>query len=414
MTLNVLNILLRGLTLSSKFVLIIFLAKVFSPEDLGIFGILQASISYSLYFIGLDFYIYTTREIIKRKEGNWGDIIKNQIVVATFLYLIFVPIVMLLFYKNILPMRLLFWFFLLVFVEYVAQEINRILISLSEQLFASLVLFLRSGLWSLFSIYMMIRDAKFQNIEFVLCCWLVGGGIACVFGFWRIIRKKPMGWSLPVNWGWIQKGVYISFPFLLSTLCLRGILTLDRYWIKHIAGLEVVGAYVLFISLSNALVSFMDAGIFVFTYPSLIMAFELKDRNLFLKKMKRFTKLSLSVGLSFSIISIISIKYILLLLKKSVYLNYVWMFPIVMISILVYCIGFVPQHGLYAQGRDRYIIISHIGSLVVFIVSTYALSLFLSESAVPVGVFVSMLFGLILKLYFYYKVTYRSMLGWGS
>ena len=49
------NMALRGLTLASKFLLIFFLARFLEPAELGLYGLVVATIGYALYLLGLDF-----------------------------------------------------------------------------------------------------------------------------------------------------------------------------------------------------------------------------------------------------------------------------------------------------------------------------------------------------------------------
>lgn len=75
---RLINIALRGMTLGSKFLLIFFLARFLEPAELGLYGLLVATIGYALYLLGLDFYTYSTREILKRERNEWGGLLKNQ------------------------------------------------------------------------------------------------------------------------------------------------------------------------------------------------------------------------------------------------------------------------------------------------------------------------------------------------
>ena len=73
-----LNVAMHGVTLASRFVLIFFLARFLEPTQLGLYGLLTVTIGYSLYFLGFDFYTFTTREILKRERHEWGGLLKDQ------------------------------------------------------------------------------------------------------------------------------------------------------------------------------------------------------------------------------------------------------------------------------------------------------------------------------------------------
>src|SRR5690606_16168777 len=59
------NIGLRGLTLSSRFLLLFALARWLSPAELGLFGLVSAIVGYGIYLVGLEFYAFATRELIR-------------------------------------------------------------------------------------------------------------------------------------------------------------------------------------------------------------------------------------------------------------------------------------------------------------------------------------------------------------
>jgi O-antigen/teichoic acid export membrane protein len=386
------NVGLRGMTLASKFLLVLFLAKFLEPAALGLYGLLVASVGYALYLVGLDFYTYTTREIIKRASGDWGDIVKSQVALSAILYVIFVPLLCLLFYYRILPVGLMGWFFILLVLEHFAQELNRVLVALSAQLVASVVLFLRSGIWAIVCVVVMFFDADRQSLQFVLLCWTVGGLSACAVSLVYLARLKSRGWSKAMDWHWIKSGVLIAVPFLVSTLATRGIFTLDRYWLEHLAGLEVLGAYVLFMNISNALISFLDAGVFVYLYPSLIAAHNSGHAQEFRQGMLKLTKQCVAVSVVFGVVAMLLMPYVLKVIDKAIYTEQSWMFPWVLLATALFSLGMIPQFGLYAQGKDKHIIMSHIAGFVAFVLVVYSFSEHSASAAVLAGLVIG--FGL--------------------
>lgn len=139
------NLGLRGTTLVSKFLLIFMLARFLEPAELGLYGLLTVTISYALYFLGFDFYIFTTREILKAEPENRGQLLKSQIALSLILYAVFLPLSVGLFVVGLLPWWLLPWFLALLVLEHITQELNRLLVALQRQLVASWVLFSEQG-----------------------------------------------------------------------------------------------------------------------------------------------------------------------------------------------------------------------------------------------------------------------------
>ncbi|WP_448679755.1 lipopolysaccharide biosynthesis protein [Pseudomonas nicosulfuronedens] len=391
------NIALRSATLASKFLLVFFLARFLTAGELGLYGLLTAAIAYALYLVGLDFYIYTTREILKVENRRIGGLLKNQAAMTLALYAIMLPLLSLVFLKNLLPWNLAIWFFSLLILEHINQELGRLLIALSQQHAASLNLFLRGGSWPLAAILLMMSYPSLQNLKTVLFLWAIGDALAVALSIFKLHRLGICGWHERINLRWIFQGIKVAIPFLLATLAIRGIYTIDRYWLKALSNLEVVGAYVLFMGLSSALVSFLDAGVFSFLYPELIKShnennparFRLLARNLLIQ--------TLIFSSALALFATVLIEPALNLIGKPIYSNNNSLFYWTLASVLLYSFGMIPHYWLYAQGKDRPIIISHLLGCAVFLFSTWMLSSFYSYMAVPISLCVAFLSILIIK-----------------
>lgn len=408
---RLLSVALRGATLVSKFMLIFFLARFLEPAELGVYGLLVATIGYALYLLGFDFYSFTTRELLRCERSEWGGVLKGQVAVSAVLYMVFLPLLSLIFLKGLLPSSLAVWFFVLLVLEHINQELGRLLIAISEQLLATLVLFLRSGVWAVAVTALMFVDPGSRNLDFVLGAWTLGGFAALLLGMHRIYQLNMGGWRKSVDWGWVRKGLRIAIPLLVATLAIRGVLTLDRYWFEAMVGLEVLGAYVLFIGISSALMSFLDAGVFAFSYPGLITAHSRHDGAAFRLGLLKMLTQTLAVSGFFAVIALLLIDPLLQWLGKSLYLEYQGLFPWILLATLLYAVSMVPHYGLYAQGHDRPIIYSHIVSLLVFVPSTWLFSLYWPLLAIPLGLCTAFVLILLWKSWAFCLITpahYRS------
>jgi O-antigen/teichoic acid export membrane protein len=391
------NIALRGATLASKFLLVFFLARFLAAGELGLYGLLTATIAYSLYLVGLDFYIYTTREITKVGILESGGILKSQMAMTAMLYAVVLPLLSLIFVTQLLPWHLAAWFFLLLVLEHCNQEISRLLIALSQQHAASLNLFLRGGSWPLAAILLMMVYPNFKSLKSILLLWTVGDILAIAVSI-KILRKLNIqGWHRKIDWSWIAKGIKVAIPFLIATLAIRGIFTIDRYWIKELSNLEVVGAYVLFMGFSSALISFLDAGVFSFLYPELIKSYNEKDIIRFRTLSRNLLIQTIIFSLAMALVATIALDPILELIGKPVYFQHRNLFYLALASLLLYSLGMIPHYWLYAQGKDRAIILSHLLGFFIFLLSTWLLSQFISYLAVPVSLCAAFLTILVFK-----------------
>lgn len=402
---RLINIALRGTTLGSKFLLIFFLAKFLEPKQLGLYGLLTVTIGYALYLLGFDFYTFTTREILKLKRHEWGGLLKDQGALSLVLYVIVLPLLTVIFIEGLLPWSVAGWFFALLVLEHLTQELSRLLIAISEQLLASIMLFLRSGIWAVIVTALMFFRADTRDLNVVLGGWTLGSFTALLLALYRFKQLNISGWHKKIDWRWIGTGLKVAIPLLIATLALRGLLTIDRYWFADLVNLEVLGAYVLFMGISNALLSFLDAGVFAFIYPALISAHHSKDAVSFRLKLRALLWQTVILSVSFAIIALLVIDPLLVWLNKPLYLANENLFSWTLLITLLSALGMIPHYALYAQGLDRPIIHSHIASLLIFVPATWLLSLHWPLQAVPAGLCVAFLLILLWKSVAFLRLT---------
>ncbi|VVN01443.1 hypothetical protein PS623_03308 [Pseudomonas fluorescens] len=403
--LPMLNISLRASTLVGKFLLIFFLARFLAPSDLGSYGLLTATVGYALYAVGLDFHTYSTRELLKCERSVWGRHLKGHGVLCLILYFVLGPIFLSLFFADFLPWSLLPWFFGLLVLEHINQELGRLLIAAREPIVASIILFFRSGLWAVLITVMMFLDPQWRSLESVFMAWALGAFFAMVIGGWRVGSLGIGQWNSAIDWGWIRRGVAIAVPFILATLALRGLSTLDRFWFQMLADLDTLGAYVLFTGIASALLSFLDAGVFAFIYPTLIKAYQDQNQIAFVRGMRKLFLQTILLSLGFVVCALLVIHPLLTWLGKPLYFAQIHLFPWILTSAVLYALGMIPHYALYAQSKDRPIIHSHITSLAIFVGTTALISPWLGGLAVPIGLCVALFFILCWKTWSFFRLT---------
>lgn len=397
------NVALRGTTLGSKFVLIFILAKLLEPAEVGLYGLFTVTIAYVLMAVGFDFYTYATRELINTDRSQWMAQLRDQGVFYGMTYAVLLPLCLFIFAQGLLPWSLALWFFPLLALEHLAQEFNRLLVAISEPLWASVVLFLRQGLWAGLAALWMWLVPEQRNLHFVLAAWTVGVLLACLLAATRLKSLDRASLSNAINWAWIKRGVWVALPFVFATLSLRALYTLDRYWIEALSGLEVLAAYVLFMGIANVIMTFLDAAVFTFIYPALIAAAGQGNHTEFKQHMKRLTTqtLLLTAGLC---VAVIVLAYPLLgWINKPVYTQHFSLLYWAVLATALFAVSMVPHYALYARKQDRQIIISHLFSLPIFAAGVYLYSDLLGTAAIPAAMASAFLFLLLAKTIFLHR-----------
>lgn len=383
---KIFNVGLRGATLLARFLFIFFLAKYLTPAMVGYYGLFVAAVGYALYFVGLDFYNYVTREILKAPNDRHGQMLKGQAAMSGALYILLVPIALVFFSQIDWPVQLFWWFFPILFLEHLNQELNRLFVALSLQITASIILFIRQGSWAIASVFLMFYHNPSRNIDTVLALWFFAGLVAALMGVLKLRKLKMGGWQKNVDWQWVKKGLVISGALLVATLALRGINTFDRYWLQALGGIDIVGGYVLLLSIAGTLMTLLDAGIFAYAYPKLIEYHNNDERALAQSSVRQVLWQTVVLSGGFALVSWLVLPYFLRWIGNPVYLNATDLYPWILMATVLNALGMVPHFGLYAQGHDKSIIYSHGASLVLFVLSTWLFSPFFGFMAVLVGV----------------------------
>ncbi|WP_444677803.1 lipopolysaccharide biosynthesis protein [Halomonas sp. E19] len=204
----------------------------------------------------------------------------------------------------------------------------------------------------------------------------------------------------------------MAVPLLLATLAIRAVFTIDRYWIENIAGAEVLAAYVLFAGIANAVMAFLDAGVFVFLYPRIVSAFKEGNALAFKKGMSLLSKQTFIVTIFLCLMAIIIIHPVLSWLERDIYSQHVELLYLLLAAIFIFAISMVPHYGVYAMSKDKYIIGSHLLTLIVFLLVAAGLASVSPVYAVPVALCISLAFMSVCKFSAYFFL--KSRLTWVS
>lgn len=389
-----LNVVLRMTTLGIRFLLIFYLARFLDTQSVGYYGLFTATLGFVMYFVGLDFYIYATRELLKLPSDMRGAPIKAQAILSLCLYVLVLPLAVLVIRHLGWPGNLIWWFLIIIILEHVNQEIFRLLIALSQQVTAGFLMFIRQGSWAVATVILMAAYPETRKLDTVMILWAGSGIITAIAGGICLRGQKLGGWKKPVDWNWLRKGIKVSGFFLLATLALRAVQTLDRYFQQSFAGIDSVAAYVLFLGMAAALLTFLDAGVFAFGYPDLIARYQRGDASRFRLRLRQMMWQTLGACIIFGVASWLILPLLLEWINNPAYGEAAFLYPWLLLAMILNALAMVPHYALYATGQDRPIILSHLTALPVFLLSAWFLGQMIPTLAVPVALAIS--FGLIL------------------
>lgn len=353
----------------SRFALVIVLARLLEPSEVGLYGLFTATVGYSMLVIGGDYYTYSQRELLSEPRNRWSFVLQHHSIAAAMLYFVLLPAQILIFVFDLMPWQLAGWFFALLVAEHVAQEINRLLVAMQRQILASLVHLVRMGLWVWVVLPLMWISWDYRQIETVLAAWLFGALLGTVAGFVVVWREGRPWRSWPVDWTWLRKGFTVALLYLIATMSFRGLMTFDRYAVEVLAGQDYLGVYVLYIGMAMAVISVVDAGVFFFLYPKLVAAQRQDDPVQVRKLMKELTFSALTVSLVIGLMVGFLAPWVVTWIGKPLYAEHLHVLWLLLLMTVIYALGMVAHYGLYAHGADKAILFAHISSLLLFFVA---------------------------------------------
>jgi O-antigen/teichoic acid export membrane protein len=404
---RVVNVALRVMALVSKFVLVIVLAKLFSPSDVGLYGLITAMLVFSLLVIGCDFYAYSLRELLSRSQNEWSFVLQHHLLALLILYVFLLPAQWFIFAFDFLPIKMAGYFFLLLILEHFSQEINRLLVAMKKPLTASMVLFFRMGAWVWVVLAFMWVDQDIRSLEFVFLGWAIGCVFAIMIGLasiWRAVEK----WRFwPIDKSWIKKGFKVGLLFLMGSLSMRAILTFDRFAVESLVGGEFLGVYVVYIGMAMAIVNVMDPAVFSFLYPRLVEAYSKGNYSEYDKIMREMLYVTLSLSVILGLCVYFLAPFVFDWIGKPVYSEHQSILLLLICASIAYVIGMIPHFGLYAKGKDKKILFAHLSSAALFLLLIFILSGVMHEAVVPSALLLSFIWMGLVKFYMYKNILIR-------
>jgi O-antigen/teichoic acid export membrane protein len=145
---------------------------------------------------------------------------------------------------------------------------------------------------------------------------------------------------------------------------------------------------------ATGLMVILDAGVFSYGYPELIRMHHTGDHSLAIRRLRHMLYQTIAVSATFTIVTWLLLPVILSWIGNPYYLSKISMFPYIMFAMFLLALSQVPHWGLYAQGRDKPIIVSQFAGLATFMVSAWFTRYSLGTYSVLLGL--NAAFGVIL------------------
>lgn len=396
------NLFLRLLSVVFKFAMMILAPKYMPTSDYVTLVVLIAASALITTLCGLEFYTYSLKSFFEHDKPNIKNIIMNSSALYIASYIVIIPI-SLYSYGNYVEWSggslLLGAIFIL---EHLTTEISRILIFLQRQHRATIVLILKSGLWSILLIFYLTSPLQY-SMRTILLIWLFSLGLSLFSGLLFLkLQELKNDWGRLSN-KWIKRGFYPAMKMLAYSASFLIIFSYDKVFVKEYASVDFGVAYIFFFSFYSFTLTILDATAISYYLPKLL---SLKASSSALDtEAHKFSRLVIQI----SLISILSVSGISLLaielLNYSQYLNYTYLMPIMAISFLLYNIATYPQIKLYIANKEGILALLNIFAMLMYISITHFSTPLLGEIAIPLTMLLSFSFLYLGRIYFVKKLS---------
>ena len=401
MKIKIINLILRGLTLGSKFLLSIYLVKFLSLEANGQYGIFVASISLITYVLGLDFYSFNNREILQNSIENAGHKIRDQFILFFFIYLIVLPLLYFLGLFDFIGETYILIFYLILIFDHISTELYRLLVVFYKPIQANINLFLRTGIWILILICAWHYDFNnLKNLHSIFYFWLIGSIISVIYSIISLSKVNiNIPWRSKINWEWLKKGIKIAMPFFIATISYKIIQFADRYMVEYYLGTKQTGIYYFFSNISMLIETFVQTTVVMIYSPKLIAAFN-KDKTTLINIFNKFKKEIFLYSL-IAITSVCILIYPLLyIVEKTELYNSITVFFVMITTRFIFNISLIYHFKLYVYKKDNILMVTTIIALIINIILNVILIQSMGLLGGSLATFISLLAMMLLKHYY--------------
>lgn len=373
---NINGVFYRLAGVAGKFLLILYISKILSLEELGIYNIFTATVAWSVFLLGFEFHWFSTREIVGEDKTKISQFIFSQFIFHLFGMILIPVIVGVVFFLGFIPGSLLIFFVLITLFDQLSQEGTRILIALNQPQISNLIFFVKHGVW-IYVLFGLMSIGVFDiNLTIILFFWffsIIIGFLIVIYNLNKLnlLRRE----NLKFNLKWVKLGMKTSWPFLLATISSLIIDYSNRYFIDYFLGKESVGIYGFYFGIANIPISLITSVFVAQNSPRLIAVYKYEGDNVAEKKsiVRQFILQNLLIVISFTIVSVFSIHWLLMYIDKQELVNKIEVFYLMLIYVFIFSIDTVVNSILYSKRFDKLLLGSSVAGGIINLILNYFL-----------------------------------------
>ena len=380
---SIISIFVRLFSIGTKFLLLIYLAKILTIEDYGQFQLILYITLIGIYLFGMEYYNISNREYVKNSNIIYEHI-SFIITILPIMIIILYLISSIVFKVSILSFFFLSTVVFIAFFEYVSQEVFRYLIISQNITKANVLLFLKSFILILF-IIIYNQFYKVISLNILITLFLFSNFIIFLISIKWLFKNIAKGISLNLsllNIGKI-KDIFVSiYPFIFSTLILKGVEFGDKLILNHYFGSSIIGIYGLLYSIASILTVLVVSGFYLIFLPKLI---KIRHDNIiqFKGMFIQFALYTICATIIGAIILYFGQNLIYNIIGKTIYFQYSEQLLFLIISFTFLNLSLIANMLIYIEKLDKYNLnISIIVFITYILLNLYLIPLYSINGAI--------------------------------
>ncbi|MDA0967540.1 MAG: oligosaccharide flippase family protein [Proteobacteria bacterium] len=362
---------LRVSMLASKILLSIFIARYIGLDTLGIYGLIVSTAG--MLQIVLRFGIFDTisREAVNQNFKELTLNIRNYGIGVLFCYMALIPITLLVgwYFDN---QKLSIFILIIILIEHISYDVFILINNLQRPKLANIILSIQSASW----IYLFITLAFFipdlRNLQTMILFWVCAGIISITISL-ALAHNWPWAsaFSQKLQRKWYRQYFKMSWKLYLSATMSSITMYTDRYFISIFLSLELVGVYVLYSQIINAISNLVGAGVLQVYRPRLILEYS-KENGLtrFQKIFKKAFLSSQGWAIILSLLSAIIFPFIAKYIENPMVENYLPLLWLMIAALLFRIANDLFSLGAHSQKKDALNLKAGAMRLTLFLILT--------------------------------------------
>jgi len=351
---------LRLLAVGGKFAVMLVLAREASAQEVGKFALFFGAINIFVYLIGLDFHLFTIRELIARRTLSGRlRIIFGQMIVDGSIYGLIILLALgaiLTGAAKALPVSP-FWFASILIGDHLTQELSRQFLVFRRPHLSNILYAIKTGLWGWAGSAAILAGAIPATVESFYALWLGADIIGAIVGLYALVHMmrgaKP---SLPARTGkWVHRGLHVSKYFYFTSVATMCIAYLDRFLIAHQVTVSEAGKYAFWQSVASLLPVVVYAMAGMHYLPMLVEAYKRNRLGEFAQLARAFrwktAAISAACGVGIVLVSL----WIPALVGKVEFQASIPFVLVVVAAAALNALWQVPYQVLYSTGQDKWL-----------------------------------------------------------